>query len=504
MSGSDSASVRIQKFFYDNEIPFGLALCRICLPLVLMGMVIPRWSVCRELYSADGATAQLSDGFGYIDLLPVFSGSVVAALYGVYIFSLCTLSIGWCSRLSALISCVMMTYFSMLDCVSTMTKYTAISSHLLFILAISPCGTIWSVDAWLANRRRNWDPTQPKFAYPRSAAWPRRLMQFHIACVYFGAGITKIHTPAFFTGDQLQYWMLTHLNYQHRLGEFLSSYPILLVAFGYVTVVWELAFILCAWKSSWRTIVLPIGVLFHFMTTLTLGLLMFPMVCYCTYLSFIDEDDVRQSSAWFRRQLRQSGWLKQIQAKLMEIRDGMGDRPEWRSNASVAFAIALPVIAMAGIQIEYQFDNYGLRRPEGRHQLVAIDPDRARQLLAPVSPQRDIDKFFAVDMGTFLASDILANRRKTFYQGEKVIAQCSLIPPHEDMVIECKIRDADNRILDKRVEIATREMFRVNLRFPIPEDMRPGDYTLHVETAGRHVLKKKFTVLPKYGTVASR
>jgi hypothetical protein len=154
--------------------------------------------------------------------------------------------------------------------------------------------------------------------------------------------------------------------------------------------------------------------------------------------------------------------------------------------------------------VEKEYDIYGHRRPEGRYQLIAIDPERAQQLLAPVSPQRDSDKFFAVDMGTFLASDIVAFRRNSFRQGENVIAQCSLIPPHEDMVIECKIRDSENRIVDKRVEIATREMFRVNLRFPIPEDMRPGEYFLHVETAGRHVLKKKFTVLPKYGTVASR
>ena len=136
--------------------------------------------------------------------------------------------------------------------------------------------------------------------------------------------------------------------------------------------------------------------------------------------------------------------------------------------------------------------------------MVALEPERARQLLAPVTPQRDSDKFFAVDMGTFLASDIIAIRRKSFRQGENVIAQCSLTPPHEDMVIEAKVRDSENRIVEKRVEIATREMFRVNLRFPISEDMRPGEYFLHIETAGRPVLKKKFTVLPKYGTVASR
>ena len=504
MSDLENAIRRIQKFFFDLEVPFGLALCRICLPLVLMGMVLPRWSVCRELYSADGATGQLSVGFGYIDMLPEFSGSVVAGLYAVLILAMLTLCVGFCSRISALLVCVLMTYFSMLDCVSTMTKYTAIVTHLTFILFLSEAGSIWSVDAWLANRKRNIDPTQPRFAYPKSAAWPRRLMQFFIACVYFGAGITKIHTPSFFTGDQLQYWMLTNLNYQHRLGELLSGYPILLVAFGYIVVVWELAFIFCSWKSSWRFVILPVGVLFHFMTTLTLGLLMFPMVCYCTYLSFIDEEDIQKSSAWVRRQIRHFSGLKLAYSKLIEFREMMGDRPQWQTPARLAFAIAIPVVAVAGIQVEYQMDNYGERRPEGRHHLVAIEPERARLMLAPVQPQRDVDKFFAVDMGTILASDIVVNRRTSFRQGEHVIAQCSLTPPHEDMVVECKIRDSENRIVEKRVEIATREMLRVNLRFNITYDMRPGEYFMNIETAGRHVLKKKFTVLPKYGTVASR
>ena len=504
MNSSEKAADRIRKFFYDQEIPFGLALCRICLPLVLMGMVLPRWSVCRELYSADGAMAQVSVGFGYIDLLPEFSGTVVAALYAVLIFTLVTLSVGWCTRISAILACVLMTYFSMLDCVSTMTKYTAMVTHMLFILSLSQAGSIWSVDAWLARRRETSDPTKPRFEYPRSAAWPRRLMQFHIACVYFGAGVTKIHTPTFFTGDQLQYWMLTHLNYQHRLGEILSGYPVLLVGFGYVTVIFELMFVFCAWKSYFRNLVLPVGVLFHFMTTLTLGLLMFPMVCYCTYMAFIDEDDIQQSSAWLRRLVRRSSWLKIAQEKLRETRTWMGSRPAWQFPAKVVFASVIPLIAVAGIQIEHQFDTYGERRPEGRHQLVALEPERARQLLAPVTPQRDIDKFFAVDMGTFLVSEIVANRRTSFRQGENVIAQCSLIPPHEDLVLDCKIRDDENRIVDKKREIATREMFRVNMHFFLSNEMRPGDYTLNVETAGRPVIKKKFTVLPKYGTVASR
>lgn len=503
MLQQEPLSVRIRRFFYDEEVPYGLALCRMVLPAILMGMVLPRWFVCRELYSSDGATAQLSVGYNWGEMLPEFSGTVVAGLYAIMLFSMVSMCIGWCTRVSTIASFVLFTYFSMLDCVSTMTKYTVIVTHVLFILSVSECGAIWSIDAWLKNRKRNLDPTQPKFAYPRSAAWPRRLLQLHIACVYFGAGMTKIHTPSFFSGDQLQYWMLTHLNFKHPLGELLSLYPIMLVVFGYITVVWEIMFIFCSWKSAWRNFVLPIGILFHFMTTLTLGLLMFPMVCYCTYFSFVDDEDVQQSSAWIRRQVRRFAILKSIRKKLEEWQTALGQHPEWRSSARFGYAVAIPLVAVLGIQIEYQWDLFGERRPEGRHELVVIDPDQARLMLAPVAPQRDIDKFFAVDMGTFLVGDLLADRRTSFTQGEKMIAQCNLIPPHEDMVVECKIRNSDHRLIERLVAIATRELFRVNINYPIPENLPPGEYIMTVETAGRHVMQKKFQVVARDRAVAA-
>lgn len=504
MSHPEPLTTRIHRFFYDLEVPYGLALCRIYLPLVLMGLVLPRWVVCRELYSADGATGQLSVGYGYIDLLPELPGGVVAGLYAIMVFTLVTLCIGWCTRASAMITFIIFTYFCMLDCVSTMTKYTVIASHVFFILSLSRCGDIWSVDAWLARRKRNLDPTAPEYEPPKSPAWPRRLLQLLIGFVYFGAAMTKIHTPSFFTGDQLQYWMLTHLNYRHPIGEFFSLYPILLVMFGYVVVVWEIVFIFCSWKSSWRSFMLPIGILFHFMTTLTLGLLMFPMVCYATYLSYIDDDDMRQSCAWMRRQMRRFAWLKSIGLTLRNWRTQLGEWPQWRTTAAVGFSVALPLVAFLGVELEYQWDVYGERSSEGRRQLVAIDPDRARLMLSPVTPQRDIDKFFAVDMGTFLISDLLADRRTSFRHGETMIAQCNLVPPHGDMVIECKIRDHENRSLDRIVTVATREMFRVNITFPIAENLPPGEYTMSIETAGRHVMKKNFTIIPKIGTVAAR
>ena len=47
-------STRVDNFFFAPEVPYGLALLRIIFPIVLMGMILPRWAVVRELFSTDG------------------------------------------------------------------------------------------------------------------------------------------------------------------------------------------------------------------------------------------------------------------------------------------------------------------------------------------------------------------------------------------------------------------------------------------------------------------
>ena len=502
-SQTERFGTRVDRFFFALEVPYGLALIRVFFPIVLMGMVLPRWYVVREIFSADGAPAQLSGGYGLGNMLPEFSGSIAVALYAILIFTLLSASVGWCTRISLIISTVLFTYFTLLDYVSTMTKYTVMATHILFLLSISPCGSLWSVDAWLAGRtRRNW-PGEPSVEYQRFPAWPRRLMQLFVGAVYFGAAITKIHTPVFFTGDMMQYWMQTHINFKHPIGEYLSLYPIMLVAFAYITVVWEMTFIFMAWKGSWRLIILPVGVLFHFMTTLTLGLLLFPMVCYCTYLAFFDEDDLQQAAKWFRRSVRSRAWLKKVVLRLTSLRDRLGTPVGWIPSARAAFVFSMALFAVANVEVEHWLDLYGERRPEGRHSLQAMDTAEVQKLLAPTETLRTVDKFFAIDIGTVLVGDRLANRRTEFRHGETMIAQCNLTPPHEDMFIECQVQDADNRIIDRFGTVATREMFRANFNYRLGDAMPAGEYALVIETAGQSVMQKKFRVLPRHGQAAA-
>ena len=496
-------SKRVENFFFALEVPYGLALLRIAFPLVLMGMVLPRWHVARELYSTDGAPAQLSVGYGYMDMLPEFSGTIVVALYGIMVFSMVCSSIGWCTRPSLIIFAILFTYFTMMDYVSSMTKYTVIATHVLTILALSQCGSLWSVDSWLAGRKKHSWPGEPSIAYEKFPAWPRRLIQIFIGVVYFGAAITKMHTPLFFTGDMLQYWMQTHINFKHPIGEYVSLYPILLVAFAYVTIVWEIMFVFLCWKSSWRLVILPIGICFHFMTTLTLGLLMFPMVCYCTYLTFMDEEDYRLIAKGFRRACRQSSWLKSAVAQITTVRERIGNPIGWQTSAKAAFVFSLALFAVGTVEVERWLDLYGERRPEGKYALTQIEPEEVAKLMAPTEPLRVKDRFLAVDTGSVLVGDRLANHRAQFRQGEMVIAQCNLIPPHEDMYVEFKLHDSENRIVSSQGNIATREQFRTNFNYALTESTPPGEYTLVVESAGQPVLRRKFVVHPKHGNAAA-
>ena len=50
---------RARRFFFAREIPYGMALVRISLPLVILVDVVRRWPFARELYSTDGAIASL-------------------------------------------------------------------------------------------------------------------------------------------------------------------------------------------------------------------------------------------------------------------------------------------------------------------------------------------------------------------------------------------------------------------------------------------------------------
>ncbi|MDA0832407.1 MAG: HTTM domain-containing protein [Planctomycetota bacterium] len=498
-SSNTKLGARLRHFFYAEEVPYGLALIRMVLPMILLVVMSFRWIHARELYSQDGAPAPIADNFGVFDMLPIFSGTVTVALFSAMLIAFLFSAIGWCTRLSLICSTVLYTYFCLIDYLSTITKFTVIATHVLLLLSLSQCGIMWSVDSWLKRRARksSW-PGEPTTLYPRASVWPRRLIQILVCTVYFGAAATKVQTPSFFSGDQMIYWAMTNVNHAHPLGELFTLYPILFVFGGFATAIWEILFSVLVWSKIGRRFALGGGVIFHIGTMLLLGLFVFPWICFSTYFSFLEERDIQGFAASFRRWRRRFGGLKRslIPQPVMQLAFRLQNVRWYHSPLSYAFVTV--TLIMIAVESEYRMDVYGMRRPEGPYSLKVIDdPELIARMMKTSEPIRDEDKFLAFDIGTGLVAGHLVNRRDTFTQGESVIAQCSLSPPHEDMWVECNLHDADGPIIDRVGNVITRELARTEFVYNLSESLEPGDYMLVIRTKGREITRRYFTLLPK-------
>ncbi len=81
---------RFDQFFSREEVPFGLAVARILLPLLLLLPLGPRAFHIREIYSSDGAPSPIWENFQHKDLLPIPGGSLAVVLFVLYAASLMT------------------------------------------------------------------------------------------------------------------------------------------------------------------------------------------------------------------------------------------------------------------------------------------------------------------------------------------------------------------------------------------------------------------------------
>ncbi len=290
---------RLNAFFYSEEVPYGLALMRISISIALLLAMVPRWGYARELYSSDGSPVPVWEIYGLKPLFTEPSAEAAIAIHSVLLLACLTSCLGWCTRFSMILAAAGYIYLNSLDTIGTMNKYSVIASHLMLLMCFSDCGAIWSLDNWFRRSRLRRAGVPPEIANQprRSAAWPRRLLQLCVGLVYFGAVLTKVKIPAYFSGEQLQTWMITNYNMPNLLGRYFEPYPAILAAFGLIALVWECTFIFLAWRGIPRIIMLAIGSTFHIMTLLTLGLWLFPVVCISSYLAFLNEADV----AWFKQ-----------------------------------------------------------------------------------------------------------------------------------------------------------------------------------------------------------
>jgi hypothetical protein len=300
--------------------------------------------------------------------------------------------------------------------------------------------------------------------------------------------MTKLHTPSYFNGDQMMWWILTHINGHHPLGEPMAYYPALLSVGAYAAILWEIFFSFLCWRGWGRIVTVGMGVAFHFMTWIMLGLDIFPCVVVASYFCFANEHDVRLwDRVVHRLAIRWGAPLRELEAFVQRL----PVRPFGRA----AFVALMWGITLAGAGAERLQDPYQERGPGGPLPLPTVSAETVQKYLAGTEPLRPADRIFAFELGNGMFGEALIGRKRIFEKGEKLIAQCFAAPPHGDMYVECNLHTSDGQIVERRGLIMVREVSRLNFNFPVCSAAAPGDYEFVLKVSGTEVARRKFTIV---------
>jgi hypothetical protein len=493
-----TVSQRIQNYLFAEEIPYGFALMRILMPLVLLEGVLARWRFSEELFSTNGVPISLLENFGsynYLQPLPPF---LTACLMSILVLTLVMSLVGWFTRFSLVTSLILHTYFACNDTATSMTKFTVIQTHILLLLSLSGCGKIWSVDSWIAGRRNpDRAPLSERPAWATAPVWPQFLLLSMIGASYLGAALTKLHMPDFITGDAISYWIMSNPNFRHSIGEWMTQYPGFLVISGHGTVLWEILFLFLAWKGLPRMVMFAMGLFFHFMAALTLGEVTFLMVISVCYTGCLREAEAIYLGSLLRKiGGTVFGWLPVPQLLPRVSRLLLIDR---LASPSPRFQIALltmllVTVGVGGAWVNHRLDLYGVRRPEGPYELKPMDEREVARLFAGTRPIRETDKYLGVRLGSLKVGGRLSNRCDHFGFDDVLICEASLNPPHEDMWMEFRLLDSDQKIVHRDGVIVSRESRWAQFTYKLTEVLEPGEYNLVVRSRNQEICRRPFTL----------
>jgi hypothetical protein len=156
--------------------------------------------------------------------------------------------------------------------------------YLLIILAFTPCGDAFSLDALYSSR-----PPRRSIKY----GYPILLMQLVFAWCYFTAGLSKLRISglAYFGNDNLAIQAIDHSldnlhNTQFRLAFSLPQFRDYLGLLVAVTVIWEILFPIAVFSRRARWWFLGLGVIFHLVTLFIMNIFFANLLAM--YLIFVN------------------------------------------------------------------------------------------------------------------------------------------------------------------------------------------------------------------------
>lgn len=301
-----------------DERPTSLALMRIFLGLCLLYDFgsIAAFDLVLPMFAPDwagGWSDVLTRGKNVpliYQWLPPTAGTA-KLLYGGIIVTCVTFTLGFWTRTSAAVLCLLYAQHALVLPLSD-RGIDMMCRNLLFILAFSGAGASLSLDAWIGG--------DPLGREAHVAAWPRRLIIVQLVVMYFTAGVQKVgvlwlpmggfaalyvilQDPAIARFDFA--WLINEpWLFGSRVGTagtliWQSAYPIVFLWYYYRDTA-DQPGRLRAFSNRWRLHLVWIGVgaLFHLMLAVTMELGIFPWAMMAAYPAFVHPDEWRELLAY--------------------------------------------------------------------------------------------------------------------------------------------------------------------------------------------------------------
>lgn len=486
----------LRPFFFAPESPRLTAMIRIALGLVLLYEGLVHWRYLVELYSTAGPAMPIfvrqvdDDPAGILRVgnqlrstakriesivpIPIPNPTIAVVAHTALMLAALSIALGWHTRTSLVTTFLLAGWLGPLDLPATFGKQTVIALHLLFLLAFSRCGAVWSVDS-LSDCSRS-------IRCLLASAAPRRLIQILVCCVYMGAAITKLKTPSFAGGDLLTFSLLDDHWGSGWLGLWLTTKPHVPLLLSLATLFFELLFPFLVWVPRLRLAMLGLAFAFHAAMGGLLSVGIFPAVMFTALLSFVEEHDLRVFERSFAFMSRQKG-IDPIGRKSHPIR-------------STALHLALAgVLVSCGLLVQMRYDWYSVfgRRPAPA--LNEADLYEVSEMLAERLPAYE-DYFHRIELGSRFGGNQMFGESRRFKIGQRVYLLAQLIQPHPVMELEGLMIAPDGQEVARfthRVDTGT--SYAID-GFELTRELPAGKYRIILQAENFVIAERQFELEP--------
>lgn len=284
-------------FWFRPEPAYTLGAVRIAFGVLAVAWTLSLILDLDEFFSRDGIVPRQPASayeWGVFEIWTDDRALIVG--WVLLLVSAIALTVGWHSRLAALVVFVLIMSFEFRNPYIFNSGDNLIRIEALF-LAISPCGAALSLDQYR---------TTGSFWSARvRAPWPIRLMQVQLTLVYLATFQIRMTGDKWPDGTALSYAFRIEDMLIVPVPQWISTNALLMNAATWGTLLLELAIGVLVWNLRCRPIVLAAGLVLHSAILVTVAVGFFTPAMFALYVAFVSPETIRRLPDRLKHVVRQ-------------------------------------------------------------------------------------------------------------------------------------------------------------------------------------------------------